>query len=227
MNFYPIKVDWLFLFLPACLRSLKNSHMIAPLDAGWSSLAARRAHNPKVVGSNPAPATSLLTPSWGFFMIIERMKASTLMHSQQKWQAIIGPLLQGTSFELVGVECMGSGKHRVVRIYIDKPGGIMLEDIVALTRKLNVVLDVEAPIEGPYTLEVSSPGIARPLFTPDHFKQYTGREVKIKVEASGAGKRQHFKGLLSEADEDGIQIKVEEECFSFTYAQIENAKIVG
>jgi len=79
------------------------------------------------------------------------------MAEQEKWGAIIRPLIT-SPFELVSVEWVGKGKHQVLRVYIDKPGGITIDEIVLFTRKINVVLDVENPLPG-YTLEVSSPGI--------------------------------------------------------------------
>jgi ribosome maturation factor RimP len=147
------------------------------------------------------------------------------MRRQEKWQAIIGPVLVDTPFELVGVECVGGGKHTVVRIYIDKPGGITLDDIVHLSRQISVVLDVEEPIKGHYTLEVSSPGLERPLFLPDHFKPQIGQKVFVKTSLM-VGNRQNFKGTLQQVDEAGIQIDVDGQLFSFSYEEIDKAKVV-
>ncbi len=147
------------------------------------------------------------------------------MRRQEKWQSIIGPLLTGTPFELVGVECVGGGKHTVVRIYIDKPGGITIDDIVQLSRQISVVLDVEEPIKGNYTLEVSSPGLERPLFSPTHFIKQVGQKVFVKTSLS-VGNRQNFKGILQSANEQGIQIEVEGQLFSFAYEDIDKARTV-
>lgn len=148
------------------------------------------------------------------------------MQRQEKWQTIIGPILAGTPYELVGVECVGGGKHTVVRVYIDKPGGITLDDIVQLTREMSVVLDVEEPIQGPYTLEVSSPGLDRPLFQPRHFKEKIGEKIYLKVRHS-MGNRQNFKGILLSADEKGLQMEVDGQVFSFTYEDVEKAKVIA
>ncbi|MBI2791228.1 MAG: ribosome maturation factor RimP [Gammaproteobacteria bacterium] len=147
------------------------------------------------------------------------------MRRQEKWQSIIGPILVDTSFELVGVECVGGGKHTVVRIYIDKPGGINLDDIVHLSRQISVVLDVEEPIKGHYTLEVSSPGLERPLFTAAHFKQQIGQKVFVKTSLA-VSNRQNFKGMLLDANEKEIQLDVDGQNFTFAYEDIDKAKVV-
>lgn len=147
------------------------------------------------------------------------------MRRQEKWQAIISPIIEDTPFELVGVECVGGGKHTVVRVYIDKPGGITIDDIVHLSRQISVVLDVEEPIKGPYTLEVSSPGLERPLFLPAHFMQQIGQKVFVKTSLL-IGNRQNFRGILLNANENEIQLEVEKEVFSFTYEDIEKARVI-
>lgn len=145
------------------------------------------------------------------------------MHQQPKWHDLISPVLSGTPFELVGVECIGGGKHTVIRVYIDKSGGITIDDIVELSRQISVIFDVEEPISGHYTLEVSSPGLQRPLFTPAHFKAQVGQKIMVKT-SHALGNRQNFKGVLIKADDDGIEINVDEELMSLTYNDIDKAK---
>ncbi|MBS0288036.1 MAG: ribosome maturation factor RimP [Proteobacteria bacterium] len=145
------------------------------------------------------------------------------MRRQDKWQAIISPILLDTPFELVGVECVGGGKHTIVRIFIDKPGGITIDEIAQLSRQISVVLDVEEPIKGHYTLEVSSPGLERPLFTPLHFKGQIGNKVFIKT-SFPVNNRQNFKGVLLSCDESSVQVEVDGQAFSFNYEDIEKAK---
>lgn len=147
------------------------------------------------------------------------------MHQQTKWHDLIGPVLQGTPFELVGVECVGGGKHTVVRIYIDKPGGITLDDIVTLSRQISVIFDVEEPIKGHYTLEVSSPGLQRPLFMPAHFQNQVGQIIAVRT-SHALGNRQNFKGTLVKADDDGIEMQVDEQSISFAYNDIDKAKVI-
>lgn len=146
------------------------------------------------------------------------------MRQADKWQEIIGPILQNTPYELVGVECTGGGKHAMVRVYIDKPGGITLDDIVQLTRQINVVLAVEEPIKSLYTLEVSSPGIERPLFSPEHFQQQVGQKVTLKLRQPFE-ERLNFKGILLKADDLSVELKVDQETFTFAYHDIEKARV--
>lgn len=148
-----------------------------------------------------------------------------MMRRQEKWQAIIKPILEDTPYELVGVECIGGGKHTVIRIYIDKPGGITIDDIVNLSRQISVLFDVEEPIRSPYTLEVSSPGLDRPLFLPGHFQQQLGQKVSVKTSLS-VENRQNFKGILRQADEEGIQLEVDMQLISFAYDDIDKAKVI-
>lgn len=147
------------------------------------------------------------------------------MRHQEKWEKVIEPVLVGTPFELVGIECVGGGKHTTVRIFIDKPGGITIDDIVELTRQINVVLEVEEPIKGLYTLEVSSPGLERPLFKPEHFKQQIGQKITLRT-SHALKDRQNFKGLLKSATEENIEVEVDGQIFSFNYVDIDKAKVI-
>ncbi len=147
------------------------------------------------------------------------------MQRQEKWQTIINPLLVDTPFELVGVEVVGGGKHTVLRIYIDKPGGITIDDIVRLSREISVVFDVEEPIKGHYTLEVSSPGLDRPLFSPQHYAVQIGQKIAMKTRFPQEG-RQNFRGILQQANDEGIQLQVDEAVLFFAYADIDKARVV-
>lgn len=147
------------------------------------------------------------------------------MHSQQKWQTIVGKVLEGTEFEFVGVEYSGGGKYAVLRVYIDKPGGITIDDISRISRELSLILDVEEPIKGAYTLEVSSPGLQRPLFTPAHFQVQVGQKITLKTRSLQNG-RQNYKGVLAKADESGVELECEGQLFSFSYSDIDKAKVI-
>ncbi|MFI4938039.1 MAG: ribosome maturation factor RimP [Candidatus Berkiellales bacterium] len=147
------------------------------------------------------------------------------MYKQEKWHHIIDPILVNTPFELVGVECTGGGKHTVVRIFIDKPGGITIDEIVDLTRQINLVLDVEEAVKGYYTLEVSSPGLERPLFAPEHFKQQIGQMISFKTNHP-IENRHNFKGWLRVANDEGIEVEVDGKLCAFTYSDIDKAKVI-
>lgn len=149
----------------------------------------------------------------------------TKMEQQEKWHRVIGPLLQGTPFELIGVECTGGVKHTLVRMFVDKPGGITIDEIAKLSRQFHVVLEVEQIVKGLYTLEVSSPGLEKPLFTPQHFQFQVGQVITLKTRYPCEG-RSHFKGVLQRATQEGVELVVEGQLFSFVYEDIQKAKVV-
>lgn len=147
------------------------------------------------------------------------------MQPQQKWRALLEPLLQGTVYELVGVECIRRGKHSVLRMYLDKPGGITIGEIATLTRKISVLLDVARPVAGPYLLEISSPGVERPLFDPLHFQRQIGENVSLRLKRL-IDNRRYYRGLLLAADAEKIQIEMEGQAYVFNYADIDKAKLL-
>lgn len=110
-------------------------------------------------------------------------------------EQLIEPAVRALGYELVGVEYIPQGRHSLLRIYIDSPHGIGLEDCEKVSHQVSGVLDVEDPIRGHYDLEVSSPGLDRPLFSPEHFVKYAGNKVKIRLQTPIAGQR-NFTGVL-------------------------------
>lgn len=107
---------------------------------------------------------------------------------------------------MLGIEYVSQGKHSVLRIYIDKEGGILVEDCEAVSRQASAILDVEDPISSEYTLEVSSPGMDRPLFTLEQFASHAGEQVKIKLRSPFEGRR-NFQGLLRGVEEQDVVVR--------------------
>lgn len=143
-------------------------------------------------------------------------------------RSLLEPLVEDLGYELILVELTGGGS-RVLRLYIDAPGGVLLEDCEEVSRSVGAYLDVEDPISGNYNLEVSSPGVDRPLVKPGHFQRFTGQRVKIRVAQHHMGRRR-FTGLLVEADdaeasEAGIVVDVDGEQYEFAYREIDNARL--
>jgi ribosome maturation factor RimP len=118
----------------------------------------------------------------------------------------IAPLVAGLGCELLGVETRSGGEHGLVRIYIDAPDGITVEDCERVSRQVSALLDVEEPMRGPYTLEVSSPGLDRPLFTPEHYRRFLGQRVKVSLVRLHEGRR-HVTGLLAAADDAAVTVE--------------------
>ncbi|MBI4697793.1 MAG: ribosome maturation factor RimP [Nitrospirae bacterium] len=92
---------------------------------------------------------------------------------------IIGPVLKSMGMNLEGVALLKAGRKAFLRIYIDKDGGVTLDDCVQVSREVEAQLDVEDPIPTSYTLEVSSPGLDRPLRSPEEFKRFCGKKARI------------------------------------------------
>lgn len=128
-------------------------------------------------------------------------------------------------YELLGVELNQSKQGSVLRVYIDKEGGIVVEDCVAVSRQLSAVLDVEDPIKGQYDLEVSSPGLDRPLFTVDQFTKVLGETIKLKLYEKYNG-RKRFSGILKTVDEEVVVIDCDNEEYSVPFRLIERARLV-
>ncbi|EQA04059.1 hypothetical protein HPSMNH_0186, partial [Glaesserella parasuis MN-H] len=98
---------------------------------------------------------------------------------EQKLQELVADPIDAMGFELVGVECQRAGRFSTVRLYIDKEGGVTIDDCSDVSRQVSAIFDVEDPIADKYNLEVSSPGLDRPLFTLAHYQRFVGREIVV------------------------------------------------
>lgn len=196
--------------------------------AGWSSLVARRAHNPKVVGSNPAPATRTSRnkkPLLGFFILCQSVEVT--MVSETSLRDHLASVVLSLGYEFIGCELMRQGRNTLLRIYIDKEKGVNLDDCALVSRQLSAVLDVEDPIQSRYILEVSSPGMDRPLFELAQYKKVIGKKIKIRL-SSPIDNRRNLVGILLAIEEDSkIQLLVDEEKLTLPFSQIEKAKLIN
>ncbi|HHH13780.1 MAG TPA: ribosome maturation factor RimP [Thiolapillus brandeum] len=148
----------------------------------------------------------------------------------QKSSKAIRDLVRGVvepmGYELVGVEYLtGQPGGNLLRVYIDREEGITLDDCAAVSHQLSGVLDVEDPIPGNYTLEISSPGLDRPLFEPEHFERYAGKKVNIRLESSVPGRRR-YKGTLLGIGDGRVQVEVDGEVHSLDLDEIRDARLV-
>ncbi len=141
-------------------------------------------------------------------------------------EALIRGVVEPLGYELVGVQFLaGQPGGDLLRVYIDQPAGIGLDDCERVSHQLSGVLDVEDPIPGHYVLEISSPGLDRPLFTPGQFRRYLGREIKVRLDNSVAG-RKRYRGRLLEASDEAIELEVDGEVHRLPLAQIHEARLV-
>ena len=123
-------------------------------------------------------------------------------------ETILGPLLDAEGFSLVDVEYKRERGGWVLRVFIDKEGGVTLDDCARVSREFGQLLDVEDIIPTSYQLEVSSPGLDRPLKKEEDFVKYSGRKVRIKTKEQVSGRR-NFKGALLGCTEGKVMVKVE------------------
>jgi ribosome maturation factor RimP len=138
---------------------------------------------------------------------------------------MLEPGIRALGFELVDVEYTADGGRNVLRIYIDRPAGITVDDCAKVSRQVSAVLDVEDPIPEGYTLEVSSPGLDRPLVKREDFERFAGQEVKVRMREAVQGRR-NFKGTLVGVEGDAIVVNVDQERYSLPVARIERARLV-
>ena len=116
-----------------------------------------------------------------------------MRHVPEKLQDLIESVVSSLGYELVGVEYLTQGRGGLLRVYIDSEDGINLDDCSRVSHQLSGVLDVEDVIRGQYQLEVSSPGLDRPLFSLAHFERFVGQQVKLKLAVPIHGQRK-FRG---------------------------------
>ena len=145
--------------------------------------------------------------------------------SRERLTKLLEPAIERLGYELTDLELKLGGQDGLVRIFIDKDDGIDIEDCEAVSRQVSAILDVEDPLPGQYTLEVSSPGLDRALTKPAHFARFMGEDVRVKLRFPLEGRR-NFKGALKFSDKEKIEIEVDGESYSLPLATIESARLV-
>jgi ribosome maturation factor RimP len=122
---------------------------------------------------------------------------------------LIEPVVQELGCELWGIEKLQQGRQVVLKIYIESADGITVDDCARISRQVSAILDVEDPIPGEYMLEVSSPGVERRLFKPEHFDVCKGEKVQITLRQAFDGRRK-FKGGLCGLEDEEVVIRVDD-----------------
>ena len=136
------------------------------------------------------------------------------------------PTVAAMGYELVGIEYLGQGQHSRLRVFIDQPNGISVDDCEKVSRQVSAILDVEDPIRGQYALEVSSPGLDRPLFKLEHFARFVGQLVKLRLRQARAGQR-NFKGTISAVSEGQIELTLDDGVvLRLAFTDVDKANIV-
>ena len=139
---------------------------------------------------------------------------------------LIQPTVEALGVELWGVEYLIQGKYSVLRVYIDRPDeGVTIDDCERVSRQISGIFDVEDPIPGEYTLEVSSPGMDRPLFQLSQFALYVGEAASVRLRTPVEGRRK-FKGVIQSVGDDSVTLLVDGKEYPLPAGAIDKANLV-
>jgi ribosome maturation factor RimP len=142
-----------------------------------------------------------------------------------KLNDLIKSAIEKMGYELTDIEIKTQGREQLISIFIDNLTGINIKDCEIVSRQISLLLDVENPISGKYTLEVSSPGLDRKLTKLNHFKRFIGNELRIKLLRSMDGRR-NFRGKLLAANKESIKVQVDDQLYKLPIDMIEIARLV-
>jgi len=148
------------------------------------------------------------------------------MATSAELDKMITSALEAVGLEYWGCEWFPRPARSLLRVYIDMPTGATIEDCGRASAQISAVLDVEDPIAGKYDLEVSSPGLNRPLFRPDQYARYIGEVIKFKLRVALDGRR-NYKGKLEAIVEDRITVDIDGETLEVPFSDIEKANLVA
>jgi ribosome maturation factor RimP len=141
--------------------------------------------------------------------------------AERVWE-IAEPLVTQEGLEIVDVEFRREGRGMVLRLFLDRDGGVTLDDLTRVSRQMGDLLDVHDAVPGSYTLEVSSPGINRRLRRPDHFQRYLGKKVRVRTITPLDGRRV-FTGVLEVVEATGVRVTSNESSHFIAFPQIAQA----
>jgi ribosome maturation factor RimP len=144
---------------------------------------------------------------------------------EQKITDMLRPAVEEVGKELLGVEFVSAGKHSILRLFIDHENGINVDDCAEVSHQVSAILDVEDPISTEYSLEVSSPGLDRPLFEKPHFEAVVGETIDVRLGLPMNGRRK-FKGLLEAVENDLLVVVVDGEHYELAISNVDKANLV-
>ncbi len=162
------------------------------------------------------------------FLFLEKVRnwSGIVRQIPARIQVLIAPVVESLDCELVGIEYGKQGNRGLLRVYIDKENGVDVSDCQRVSHQLSGVLDVEDVIQGQYQLEVSSPGLDRPLFTLEHFAQFAGHKVKLKLVTPINGQRK-FKGTLQGVENEQVIVNIGENELVLALGAVDKANLIA
>ena len=144
---------------------------------------------------------------------------------EQRLTEMLSAPVEALGFEMLGVEFVRAGKHSTLRVFIDHPDGITVDHCADVSHQVSAVLDVEDPISTEYNLEVSSPGMDRPLFKEAHYEACLGEVVSVRLRVP-MDNRRNFKGQLLACEAGNIKVNIDGQDFVLAIANIEKGNLV-
>lgn len=144
---------------------------------------------------------------------------------EQKLTELLQSSVEDLGCELWGIECQRSGRYLTVRLFIDKEDGVTVEDCADVSRQVSAVLDVEDPIADKYNLEVSSPGLDRPLFTIEQYQRFIGQEISLHLRIPVADRRK-WQGVLERIEGDMLTLNVDGQAQVLVFGNIQKANVI-
>jgi ribosome maturation factor RimP len=137
-------------------------------------------------------------------------------------------LISSMGYELLGCESLSMGGKKMFRLFIDSANGVSADDCSKVSHQVSALMDVENPIQSRYVLEVSSPGIDRPLFELSHYARFVGNDIKLRLAAPMSGRRQ-FQGVLSRVEGETIYLVVDGSAqeIAIPFSAIDRANLIG
>jgi ribosome maturation factor RimP len=148
-----------------------------------------------------------------------------LNRKERELEALFAPTVEALGLELWGLEYFARGKGSLLRIYIEAPDGVTVDDCERVSKQISGLLDVEDPIQSQYTLEVSSPGLDRPLFKAEHYRRFIGAVVDLRLNFPFDGRRR-FVGQLTALEDDEAVVRIDDEEFVLPLENVQRARVV-
>ena len=145
---------------------------------------------------------------------------------EQKLQEMLQSAVEDLGCELWGIECQRAGRFMTVRLFIDKEGGVGVDDCADVSRQVSAILDVEDPIADKYNLEVSSPGLDRPLFTLEQFQRYVGEDIAVHLRIPVLDRRK-WQGKLEKIENDMLTLIVDGQEQVLIFGNIQKANVIA
>ena len=145
---------------------------------------------------------------------------------EQNLQEMLQGTVEDLGCELWGIECQRAGRFMTVRLFIDKEGGVTVDDCADVSRQVSAILDVEDPIADKYNLEVSSPGLDRPLFTLPQFERYIGQDIAVHLRIP-VMERRKWQGKLDRIENDMVTLIVDGQEQVLVFGNIQKANVVA